>query len=244
MASDASRRRFVARLALPAAIAAACSVGAAAAAEPTRNNYIFQCELNGKKVTSDRLIPECANKEQRQLNPDGSLNRIIPPTPTADERAEMEQKQRDADAKRVADNDAVRRDRNLMQRFPNETDHNKARAKALDDIRASVKSSEARIALLLVEKKKLDDEKQFYINDHVNKPLPNLLKQKVDANEATLEAQKALVQNQQTEIGRIDRLYDLERDRLRALWKGAPPGSLGPAPGPQAATPIVKTSSQ
>ena len=166
--------------------------------------YIYQCELNGKKVTSDRPIPECINKEQRQLNPDGSLNQIIPPTPTADETEAIATQKLKEEVDRVARNDAIRRDRNLMQRFPNEAEHAKAREKALDDLRVSAKNSEARIALLMVERKKLEDEKQFYVNDRVNKPLPSGLKQKLDANEASLEAQKSLAQNQESEVARIN----------------------------------------
>ena len=241
MAFESTPLLLAGRLASLAALAAACSYGALAA-EPVRV-YIYQCELNGKKVTSDRLIPECVNKEQRQLNADGSLNRIIAPVPTADERSELDQKQRDADAKRAADNDAIRRDRNLMQRFPNEAEHRKARAKALDDIRASAKNSAARIDLLMLEKKKLEDEKLFYVNDHVNKTLPSSLKQKLDANDASLEAQKSLAQNQQSEVVRINALYDIELARLKKLWNGALPGSLGPVPGPQAAAPALKASS-
>ncbi len=215
-----------------------------------RRTYIYQCELNGKKVTSDRPIPECINKEQRRLNPDGSLNQIIPPTPTADETEAIATQKLKEEVERVARNDAIRRDRNLMQRFPNEAEHAKARMKALDDLRVSAKNSEARIALLMVERKKLEDEKQFYVNDRVNKPLPSGLKQKLDANEASLEAQKSLAQNQESEVARINSLYDVELKRLKKLWAGAQPGSLGPVPGPQALLPpapaptALKTSAQ
>jgi hypothetical protein len=236
-----------ARAALLASLAQLVAAGALAADAPKVT--IYQCDLNGKKVTSDRPIPECNNKEQRQLNTDGSLNRIIAPTLTDDERAEKERLEREAEVARVAKNDAIRRDRNLMQRFPNEAEHRKARAKALDDIRASAKNSEARIALLVAEKKKLDDEKLFYINDHVNKNLPSQLKQKLDANDAALDAQKSLAQNQDAEVVRINRLFDAELARLRKLWAGTQPGSLGPVPGPQAAivpasAPVQKTATQ
>jgi len=62
------------------------------------------------------------------------------------------------------------------------------------------------------------------------------LKQQIDANDASLEAQNGLVQNQQTEIVRINALYDAELARLRKLWSGAPAGSLGPLPGPPVTT--------
>ena len=248
MASELTRCARAARPAALAALIAAASSGAAAA--DGARTYIYQCELNGKKVTSDRPIPECINKDQRQLNPDGSLRTIITPTPTDDERAEKERLDREREVERVAKNDAIRRDRNLMQRFPNEAEHNKARMKALDDLRVSAKNSEARIALLMVERKKLEDEKQFYVNDRVNKPLPSGLKQKLDANEASLEAQKSLAQNQESEVARINKLYDAELARLKKLWAGAQPGSLGPVPGPQALIPpapaptALKTSTE
>jgi len=227
-ASDATRfgTRIVPLLIAAVAIALPETSRAADAGRP-----IIQCELNGKKLTSDRLIPECVYKEQRELNPDGSLKRIIPPTPTADELAAKEEKEREAKAEFAARSDAVRRDRNLMQRFPDEAAHRKAREKALDDLRVSAKITAARIADLSAEKAKNDQEKQFYVNERVNKPLPTLLKQKIDANEASLEAQRSLEQNQITETARINALYDAELVRLKKLWSGAQPGSLGPLPG-------------
>jgi hypothetical protein len=248
-APEPKRLAHAARLLALSLLAAAGAFGARAADSP--KTYIFQCEVNGKKVTSDRPIAECANKEQRQLNPDGSLHRIVKPIPTPDETEEMERKERERLAALANQNDAVRRDRNLMQRFPNEAAHKKARDKALDDLRAAGKNSEARIGVLMVERKKLEDEKQFYVNEQVSKRLPTLLEQKLDANEAALEAQKSLAQNQESEIARINRLYDAELARLRKLWAGAPAGSLGPLPGPQgsgtagAPSPaVLKTSSQ
>ena len=211
---------------------------AARAADPARS--IIQCELNGKKVTSDRLIPDCVNKEQRELNPDGSLKRIIPPTPTADEAAAKEEKDREAKLELAARGDAVRRDRNLMQRFPDEAAHRKSRDKALDELRIAGKIYAERIAALTSEKKKLDDEKLFYVNEHVNKPLPTQLKLKIDANDASLGAQKLLAQKQVEETTRINDLYDAELARLKKLWGGAQPGSLGPLPGTQQAAETAK----
>jgi hypothetical protein len=244
MASESMRAARASLRAL-AILAAACSV-AALAAEKT---YIFQCEVNGKKVTSDRPIPECANKDQRQLNTDGSLYRVIAPTLTDDERAEKERLEREKEVERVARNDAVRRDRNLMQRFPNEAEHTKARNKALDDLRAAAKNSEVRIESLMKERKKLEEEKEFYVNEQVNKPLPTFLAQKLGANEAALEAQRSLSQTQKEELIRINDNYDLELARLKKLWAGAQPGSLGPVPqarsAPASPSPTaLKTTSQ
>lgn len=220
---------------------AALLLAAAAAFVPAAGaQAIYSCiSATGKKLTSDRPIPECSTKEQTLLNADASRKGVVAPTPTAAERADMEAREREADAERVARNDAIRRDKNLVNRFPDEATHAKAREKALDDVRKSVRNSQERIALLTVERKPLADEAEFY----VGKSLPGKLKLALDANDASLEAQKSLVQNQQTEVGRINALYDIERARLKKLWAGVPAGSLGPAnvtPAPNAAAPASR----
>jgi hypothetical protein len=197
----------------------------------------YTCVVNGKKIVSDRLIPECNNIEQRELNSDGSTKRLVRPPMTPDEREEAEKKDLDDKIKVAAFNDAVRRDRNLLQRYPDEASHQKAREKALDEFRVSEKNSNARITALLEDKKKLDEEKLFYVNEKVKKPLPTTLKQKIDANDAALEAQRSISQNARTELDRINRNYDLELDRLRKLWGGARAGSLGPLPDTRAPAP-------
>ena len=208
-----------------AVLLVAGSLGAPAWAQTAPRPLIYTCiDANGTKLTSDRPIPECSNRDQRVLNADGSPNRIVPPTPTADERAAEEQREREAAGERAARNDAIRRDRNLLSRFPDEAAHAKARAKALDDVGNSVRISEARITLLKAERKPLLDEAEFY----VGKSLPAKLKSALDANDAALDAQKALVQNQQGEVVRINGLYDAELARLKKLWAGTPAGSLGP----------------
>jgi hypothetical protein len=194
---------------------------------------IYSCtDASGKKLTSDRPIPECLNRDQHELNADGSVKRVVPPPATADERAEAETREREALAERVTRQDAIRRDRNLLMRFPNEAAHRQARAAALDDVRKAVQASEARMALLANERKPLLDEAEFY----VGRPMPSKLKSQLDANDASVEAQRTLIQNQQAEIVRITQLYDAELERLKKLWAGAQPGSMGALPATLAAS--------
>jgi len=198
------------------------------AAEPAGPPRIFQCVLpDGRKLTSDKPIAECMNvgKPQRELNKDGSEKGIVEAPPTEDEKAERDRIRRQREAEKTAYDIEVRRDRDLLKRFLNEAAHAKAREKALDDVGSSVRNSEARIKLLLQERKPLMDEAEFY----VGKALPAVLKSKLDANDASLEAQRSLVQNQQTEVVRINALYDTELARLRKLWGGAMPGTMGPS---------------
>ncbi len=188
---------------------------------------IYSCvDGNGRRLTSDRPIPECLAREQRLLNTDGSIRRVVPPTMTVDEMAEAEAKKRQAEVDRAAQQDAIRRDRNLLARFPNQAAHDKAREAALDDVRKGVKFSEDRLADLQRERKPLLDESEFY----KGKKMPGKLKQQLDANDAAATAQRSLVQNQKDEITRINGLYDVELDRLKKLWSGTPVGSMGVLP--------------
>lgn len=193
---------------------------------------IYSCvDASGKKLTSDRPIPECVARDQRVLNPDGSLRKVLPPTPTADERADQEARERQLAAERAQLQEAVRRDRHLMGRFPNQAAHDKARNAALDDVRAAVQRSERRLAELAAERKPLLEEAEFYRN----RSLPAKLRQQMESNDTATEALRVLIHNQQAEIVRVTGLYDTELDRLRRLWAGALPGSMGAiAPAPAA----------
>lgn len=222
------------RIAAGALLLMLVASGLATAGPPAPSASIYTCvDGNGKKLTSDRPIPECSSREQRELNSDGSVRRIVAPTATADERAAIETREREALAVRVAQQDAMRRDRNLLMRFPNETAHQKARTLALDDARKSVAASQERIAALAKERKPLLDEAEFY----AGRPMPAKLKGQLDANDTAADAQRTLLQNQQAEVVRINQLYDVELERLRKLWAGATPGSLGALPAPENASP-------
>lgn len=181
---------------------------------------IYTCtDAAGKKLTSDRPIAECMGREQRVLNPDGSFQRIVPPTPTIEERNQLESREREASAARDEKREAVRRDRNLVARYPNEAAHRKAREAALDNTRKALRSAEARLVTLAGERKPLLAEAEFY----AGKPLPAPLKAKIDANDVSVEAQRSLIQNQQADAARIDQAHDTELARLRQLWAGASP---------------------
>jgi hypothetical protein len=211
-------------------MAVALGVPAAAWAQPVNlkeGGAIFTCTAaSGRKLTADRPIPECNDREQRVLNKDGSLRMVLMPSLTADERAAIDEAEKRKARDRAAKLDAVRRDRNLLSRYPNEPVHAKAREAALDTARASIRSSEQRLVELEKDRKPLQAEAEFY----QGKPLPPKLKRDIDAIDVGLEAQRALVMNQQAEASRINALYDAELSRLRQLWGGAEPGSLGPLP--------------
>lgn len=219
-------------------LAALLLVSAAAHAADSASTLIYSCvDAAGKRLTSDRPIAECNAREQRVLNPDGSVRSVLPPSPTSDERTEMEARDRELSTLRVARQDAVRRDRNLLARFADEAAHGKARQSALADVQRDLRASESRVVALQSERKTLLSEAEFYAGSK----MPIKLKGQIDANDVALEAQRSLVQNQQLESARINKLLDVEIERLKKLWAGAQPGSMG-ALGTQAAAKPVSAA--
>ncbi|HEX5355773.1 MAG TPA: DUF4124 domain-containing protein [Aquabacterium sp.] len=189
----------------------------------TMQGGIYSCvDAHGKRLTSDRPIPECLDREQRVLNKDGSQRKVLPPRQTPQERAAAEEARRQKETAELAYKDAVRRDRNLMGRYPHEAAHNKARQSALDDVRKAMASSEKRVADLKAERKPLLADAEFY----KGKPMPFKLRSSLEGNQASQEAQLEIIENQRAEMVRINALYDLELARLRKLWAGAEPGSI------------------
>ena len=194
---------------------------------------IYTCiDDKGNRRTADRPIAECSDREQRVLNADGSLKRVQPAVLTPEERAEREAADRKAAEERAALNDAVRRDRNLKARFPNEAAHQKAREASLEVVRASLRTSQQRIKELEAERKPLASEIEFYRGRSV----PGRLKQQLEANDTSVAAQRDLMQTQEAELVRVNRIYDNELEHLRKLWNGARPGSISLVSAPSAQT--------
>jgi Domain of unknown function (DUF4124) len=186
---------------------------------------IYTCvDAKGKRLTSDRPIAECLDREQKVLNKDGSHRLTVPPRKNAEERAAEEERRHQAELIEAARKDAIRRDRNLVMRYPDKAAHDKARESVLEDLRRSVNASERHLKTLEEERKPLIAETEFY----KNKRLPPKLTSRLEANEAQQKAQRDIIQTQKTEMQRVGALYDAELAHLKKLWGGALPGSLSP----------------
>jgi hypothetical protein len=133
----------------------------------------------------------------------------------------------------------VRRDRNLLARYPNETPHQKAREAALDTVRAAIRSRDRRLEELAIERAPLMAEAEFY----KGRELPLKLRIQLDANDAAVLAQRQSSASQQAELERVNSLYDDELARLKRLWAGATPGSLGPLPSERLPSPVASSAS-
>lgn len=189
---------------------------------PAASSGIYSCtDARGRTITSDRRIPDCIDREQRELNPSGTTRRLIEPSYTGQEQAERDERKRQATLAAVRLAEERRRERALLIRYPTPVVHDRERAEALAQIDAVIGAAKKRIGELGVERRKVDDELEFYKND-ISKAPPSVRRQ-VDDNAKSMAVQIRFVGEQEDEKQRLNARFDEERTRLKPLW--APVGS-------------------
>jgi hypothetical protein len=192
-------------------------VGPCAWAQQTNAGSIYTCvDRQGRRLTADRPIAECLDREQRELGPTGTMRRQIGPSLTEQERAALEvQRRKDAD-ERARQQEERRRERVLTARYPDKAAHDVERAAAillLDDITAI---AEKRMVELQLQRKALETEMEFYQKDPVKAPMA--LRRKIAENDDGMAEQRRFVVNQDLEKRRIHQRFDAELAQLRRLW--------------------------
>lgn len=178
---------------------------------------IFVCiDANGRRLTSDRLIPQCIDREQQELNPSGTVRRIIPPSLTAEERARADvQKRAEAEA-RARSAEERRREHALITRYPNEDAHQLARADAVRQLNAVIETARTREQELQKQQTAIQVEMEFYQRDPSK--APEWLKQRQVTNNQQLAAQRNYIEERQREVARIQQRFDEELTILKRLW--------------------------
>lgn len=178
---------------------------------------IYTCvDAQGRRITSDRPIPACLDREQRELSPSGTVRRVIAPEPTAQERAAAEAK-RKVDAEMAARaSEERRRERALLARYPNETAHQRERVKALESVDAVEATIHKRIEELVKLRVALDNEMAFYAKDPTK--APPLLQRRISDNTSLVAAQQQALKQQAEERQRVTQRFDAELVQLRHLW--------------------------
>jgi hypothetical protein len=178
---------------------------------------IYTCvDARGQRLTADRPIRECLDREQRELTPSGTVRRRIAPEPTAQERAAQEEKARKAAEERNRVAEEKKRDRALLTRYPDKAAHDKERAIALVAADNAIAAARKNTDDLKAQRKKLEAELEFYGSDPAK--LPPRLKRQLEENQHHLEAQERFIADQDNEKKRISARFDEELAKLRELW--------------------------
>jgi hypothetical protein len=214
------------------ALAACVSAAALAQASGQASGpEVYTCiDKNGRRITSDRFIQECSDREQRVLDASGAERRRIGPALSEHERSAQEAERRkraQAQAQELADR---RAERVLITRYPDEAAHQEERRGALSQVDDAIAMAKGRISQLQADRKKLDQELEFY-NGALAKAPVRLQHAFADNDEAIGEQERFILAKQQ-EKRRVNAHFDAELAKLRVLWaqQRAAQEALSPAP--------------
>lgn len=214
---------FIAVLTLFAALPAAAQRNAGAPDGAAAS--IYSCvDDRGRTITADRLIAACMDREQFELSPGGTVRRRIEPAYTAAEQAAREERARQAEQQALRLREERRQERALLVRYPNLAAHERERADALGQVDAVSQAARKRLAELADERKRIDEELEFYKGDASK--APDSIRRQLDDNAQSAAVQIRFIQEQDAEKKRIDARFDEERTRLSKLWAPADGGSV------------------
>lgn len=179
---------------------------------------IYTCtDAQGRRLTSDRSIPACNDREQVVLNPSGTVKSRVAPMLTAHERTELEAKRKLELEERARVDEDKRRDRALLIRYPNQAVHDKERLEAHAQVSIVRQTVESRMEELLRQQADLKVEYEFYTKDPSKAPL-SLRRQSEDLSQSLI-VQRRFVSDLDAETRRINARFDEELVRLKLLWR-------------------------
>ena len=194
-----------------------CLMGMEAVWAQDNKGGIYSCiDSRGRRLTSDRPIAECLDREQQELNSNGIVRRVLPPSYTAEERARIAEQRRLENAEKSRIAEEKRRDRALLIRYPSRSVHDKERNEALAQVDEVIAAVDKRYKALIEQRRELDLELEFYQND-LNKA-PAWLRRKFEDNAEQQQIQQRFLSDQAMEKKRITARFDEELVKLRQLW--------------------------
>lgn len=186
-------------------------------AQEKKGGGIYSCvDSKGRRLTSDRPIVDCLDREQKELGASGTVRRVVPPSYTAEERARIEEQRRAEELERSRIAEEKRRERALLIRYPTQAMHDKERAEALKQIDEVIEAVKKRVTELGRQRQEIDQELEFYQNDP--KKAPPWLQRKLEDNAQQVQVQTRFLSDQNLEKQRVNARFDEELVKLRALW--------------------------
>jgi hypothetical protein len=204
-------------LTLTLAAASAAPAQPAGTATQGAGGGIYSCvDAKGRTLTADRPIADCIDREQRELNPSGTTRRKVEPTYTAREQAEREERDRQVQLHAARQVEERRRERALLVRYPNPAAHDRERGEALGQIDVVIQAARKRLGELAEDRRKIDDELEFYKSDPTK--APGSIRRKAEDNARSVDVQNRFIADQEDEKKRVNARFDEEQARLKPLW--------------------------
>lgn len=176
---------------------------------------IFMCrDASGRTLTSDRPIPECADRAIREYGNNGAVKRDISAPLTAEQKREKLLQEEKKKAELLAAEEQRKSDRALVSRYRSEDDI--AQARKRDTSVVSEQIAQQKKALSNADKEW--KETQAAIEAQKKRgPVPAGLQYKLERAEQGARDLKLRLHESEVELMRVDAKYDLTLLRYREI---------------------------
>jgi glucan-binding YG repeat protein len=195
------------------------ALAAAVLAAPAAHAQIYMCkDASGRTMTSDRPIPECADRSMREYGKTGVLKREIAAPLTAEEKRQkqVEEEKRKADA--VAAAEQKKSDNAMLARYRNEADIEVARGRSLAIIDEQIKRETSALA----EAEKQQAQSKAALDAAAKKqPKPGqLLVRNAEEAERRVAEGRTRLKDYREEHAKVNAKFDQTVKRFRELAGG------------------------
>ncbi len=180
---------------------------------------IFCC-INeaGRQVCGDVLPTACYGRAYRELGYGGRPARTVEAPLTAEQRAQRAaEEQRRSEQERLL-NEQRRKDQALLNTYGSEKDIEIMRSRAERDLATAIKAAEERIAEIRRQRKKFEDEAEFYRK----RQLPADVAKGLRDTDQEIRAQESVIESKKKDLDAIRLKYDEDLRRFVELSKRPP----------------------
>lgn len=174
------------------------------------NLYCCPDPVTGRRVCSDNLPEQCRGKPYRIIDGAGNVIKEVEGALTPEQKA-----QRAAEAKRQKELEAAakeqrRKDQALLETYGSLQEIDNARAYAEAEVQEAIRQTEARIAAARKERKRWEEEAEFY----KKKTLPPEVDKGLRNGDYEIKAQTELLEAKKRDMELVRQKYAEDRRRF------------------------------
>lgn len=201
---------------------ACTAIPAAVLAQPAGPAGIYTCtDAQGRRLTSDRPIALCMDREQRILGASGVERGRIGPSLSESEVAQRQEALKQAEQVRQREREQRRRDAALLVRYPHRQSHDAERRQALSQLESLQILAQKRLFELEKAQFQLEQQLEFYAKDATK--VPARLRGELRQAARSIDEQRQYMETQTAELRRVNQRFDAELARLTPLWSSQQP---------------------
>lgn len=169
----------------------------------------------GTVVIDDRLPPEAVPRGYDVIRKDGSVVKTVPPQLTDEQRRAWEQEQAITEARKAAAEKLRQWDESLLLRYSDVEDIDRAKERALNDIR--VRISILKSNLTAIKQQVLKDQAEAAELERRGEEVPEALTENLSALRRELAATEIQIQSRIAELDTVADDYERDKERFSKL---------------------------